>query len=144
LIIPFRHNTSGHNALAPDMPKHVYARAKVLSPSYVLPPGTKKPALRRSGSGHLVPQRSYEWGERLPAGMLGPNPKGKTDRYAGMVRMNTSAGKAKSSEFLTFRTMSENSPGWVIPPRPGLWIAREVTQKMRPVIEEMIRKAVAE
>jgi hypothetical protein len=104
LVIPFQHNTTGHSALAPDMPKDVYARAKRLSPSYLLPLGTKKPALRRSASGHLVPQRSYEWGGRLPAGMLGPNPKGKVDRYAGMVRMNTSAGKAKSSEFLTFRT----------------------------------------
>lgn len=136
LIIPFRHNVPGNNAHAPSMPPQVYKKAKYLSKSSIAGSGS-----RISGTGHLVSQSSYKWGGRLPAGILGPNPKGKSDRYAGMVRMNTSAGGAKSSAYLTFRVMAESSSGWIMPAKPGLKIAEGVENKLAPVIKEIIEQA---
>ncbi len=94
------------------------------------------------GSGHIVQRLAYNWGGRLSAATLGPNPKGKVDRYAGMVRMNTSAGKGKSSAYLTFRVMAQSSTGWIIPAKAGLKITESVENKMTPVIEKLIKEAV--
>lgn len=148
LIIPFRHNIptpSGEGALAPQMPPHVYAKAKPLKASSVLPPGTKKPGTRLSASGHLVPQNSYSWGERLPHGLV---PKLKdhhsTDIYAGMVRFNTTpdGGRAKRSSYLTFRIMGEWSSGWIIEAKPGLELAKKVADELQPVLETNIGQAI--
>lgn len=147
LIIPFRHNTPGNNAHAHDMPQHVYDAAKKLKASKVTGMGS-----RASGTGAMdvktrkpvhVAQATYLWGGRLPAGSMGPNPKGKVDRYAGMVRMEETSGKAKKSTFLTFRIMMEGSSGWVTKPQPGLYIAKEVTDQMRPDAIEEFKNAVA-
>lgn len=146
LVIPFRHNTptaSGEGAHAPQMPKHVYAHARLLAPSIVKAPGSVKPATRLSGSGHVVPQHSYKWGSRLPPGMTPKlRPHHKTDIHAGMVRMNTSSGKSKSSAYLTFRIMGEWSSGWVVGPREGLYLARNVADGMKGILEEAVGKAV--
>lgn len=146
LIIPFRHNTptdSGQGALAPQMPSHVYALARNLAPSVVLPPGSVKPATRVSANGSVVPQHSYKWGGRLPAGLT---PKLKqshhSDIHAGMVRMDTSSGKSKSSAYLTFRIMGEWSSGWVVGPREGLYLARGVAEGLQPVLEQAVGQAV--
>lgn len=144
LIIPFRHNTPGQDAHAPAMPSNIYDVAKQLTPSKVLTPGSKKPATRLSASGHTVVQHSYQWNGRLPAG-LAPKlkPHHKTDIYAGMVRMDTSSGKQKSSAYLTFRVMSERSSGWIIQARPGLEIASKVADDLQPVLETAIGKVIS-
>ncbi len=132
LIIPFRHNVptaAGEGGLAPQMPPHVYARARVLAPSLVV---------ANAGG-----QRVYKWGGRLSAGLV---PKLKrhhqTDPYASMVRFATSTGKAKSSAYLTFRTMGQWSPGWIVGARPGLHLAQDVAEGLQPVLEEAVGKAV--
>lgn len=147
LVIPFRHNTPGSNATGPSMPQHVYAVAKRLKESRVIGQTS-----RLSGTGamdiktrtHLtVPQNLYSWGGRLPAGMMGPNPKNKVDRFAGMTRFTTGTpGGKQSSAYLTFRVMTQNSRGWIIPPQPGQNIAKGVVDDMRPVAEEIFREAV--
>lgn len=148
LIIPFRHNTPGHTAHASSMPDHVYAAAKNLVGSAVKGIGT-----RLSGTGAMdpktrnpltVPQAQYAWGGRLGAGAMGPNPKGKSDRFAGMVRMLEQSGKGKpKSVYLTFRVMMEGSAGWVIAARPGMGIADKVTQEMQATAASEIRAAAA-
>lgn len=147
LIIPFRHNTptaSGEGAHAPQMPPAIYKLAKSLAPSRVLAPGSKKPAIRLSATGFTVPQHSYDWGGRLPAGLVPKkSDKHKTDIYAGMVRFATSSGKSKSSSYLTFRVMSEDSSGWVIPAKPGLYLAKGVTDNLGPLFRQAMREAVA-
>lgn len=143
LIIPFRHNTPGNTALARAMPDSIYEQAKKLSPSKLLPPGSVNPPQRMSASGHLVPQHSYQWGGRLPAGMAPKlKPSHKSDPYAGMVRFNTSAGGSKSSAYLTFRVMGEWSSGWVVGPRPGLFLARKVAEDLQPVLDDAVGQAV--
>jgi hypothetical protein len=135
LIIPFRHNTPGHVAMAQAMPSEVYKKARMLDASTVTGMGS-----RLSGTGAMsmktkapitVPQRSYKWGDRLPPG-AGAKLKDyhSHDRYAGMVRFNTSAGKGKSSSYLTFRVMMEGSPGWIIPAKSGLYLAKAVRDQM--------------
>jgi hypothetical protein len=157
LIIPFRHNTPGNDALARDMDSHdapgggkadVYSEAKALSASKITGMGT-----RRSGTGAFdinthkpirVAQRKYVWGDRLPAGMTRKlQTHHKTDPTAGMVRMQASTPKAKSSTYLTFRIMIEGSSGWIIPARPGLWIAKNVADSLQRTADIDLPAAVA-
>lgn len=124
LVIPFRHNTPGNRVWGPAMPKQVYLQARKLDQATV-------PA---------IPGRHVA---RLPAG-LAPKlqPHHATDPFAGMVRMNANSPKARSSTYLTFRTMSEHSPGWVIPAKAGLELARKVEDSVRHDVEYIIYQAV--
>lgn len=147
LIIPFRHSTPGNEAHGPSMPEHVYAQARELAPSKVI--GQTR---RVSGTGamsvktrtHLtVPQSIYSWGGRLPAGSMGPNQKGKTDRFAGMYRFDAKTpGGGRYSTYLTFRTMIEGSTGWIVPAKPGLHIAQKVSADMQPLAEQAFQEAI--
>lgn len=148
LYIPFRHNTPGHGAHASAMPADVYGLAKKLAPTTVTGQGE-----RRSGTGAMdvktkgyltVPQNTYKWGERLPAGLREKmKPHHATDIYDGMYRFNTTTpGGSKSSQYLTFRTMSEKSSGWIVPPQPGQHIARGVAQKMQPKATAAFAEAI--
>lgn len=161
LIIPMRHNVS-------NMPTHVHAAAKNLTASSItgqglrrageitsarigmglLPLGEKRqrrnpfasdPSSRKAA---MVTKFQYSWGAKLAAGSMGPNPKGKSDRFAGMVKMDTSTPGAPRSTFLTFRIMSEKSKGWIYPAQPGQNIAQKVAQDMQPRAEAVIAEAV--
>lgn len=154
LIIPFRHNTSGNTAHADDMPKAIYKQALLMGPSSIT--GKKT---RLSATNHLIPQNIYHWDKagdkftrgkskkeylsigRLPAG-LAPKLKDHhtTDIYAGMARFDTSAGKATSSSYLTFRIMGEwQSDKWIIPAQPGLFLAKAVSAELEKVLESELK-----
>lgn len=147
MYIPFRHSAPGNTAHGPDMPQHVYDMARNMAPSRVIGQTTRK-----SGTGahdmktrkHLtVPQSVYSWGGRLAAGSMGPNKKGKTDRFANMYRFDTSTpGGGKSSAYMTFRTMSDKSNGWIVPAKPGLHLAQSVATEMQPLAEQAFTEAV--
>lgn len=140
LVIPFRHTLNA-------MPAPVQATAKLLLKSSVVGMG-----VRQSGTGawspktrapYLVPRRIYKWGDRLPAGLAMKSSAGhKTDRYAGMVRMGTSAGKGRSSAYLTFRTMMEGSSGWITKPVPGIYQVKQVVQEIEPIAKAMLEDAL--
>jgi len=148
LIIPFRHNvpsSDGPSSYAKQMPGDIYSQAKALSPTIV-----KKGGHRESGTGayntktkqkYLVPQKSYDWGGRLPAGMAPKlKPHHTTDIYAGMVRMKT--GK-KSSAYLTFRVMGAwQTNKWIVPAQPGRWIAKAVAESVQQEIGQTIEDLV--
>lgn len=146
LIIPFRHSTPGNTASGPDMPTHVYAMTRKMRPSSIVGQTT-----RASGTGAhdiktrkllTVPANIYQWGHRMPAGMMGPNPQGKTDRFANMYRFNTSTPGANRSTYMTFRTMVEGAPGWIIPPQPGLHLAEQIAREMQPLAEQAFTEAM--
>lgn len=148
LYIPFSHNTPGNDALAPAMPADVYALAKEMTPSSIV--GQTQ---RLSGTGAYdmksrqrltVPQNVYQWGSSLPAGLSAKlKPSHKTDPSAGMYRFDaTTPGGSRYSTYLTFRTMSEGSPGWIIPAQPGLYLAKKVSDDMQPLAEEAFGEAV--
>ncbi|MGR9108257.1 MAG: hypothetical protein ACU843_15155 [Gammaproteobacteria bacterium] len=143
LIIPFRHNTPGNSAHASAMPDEVYAQAKSLKATRLLSPGSVNAPTRVSGSGHVVAKHSYSWGGRLKTGLVEKQKSNhSTDIYAGMVRTDTSSGKQKSSTYLTFRVMGEWSDGWVVAPRSGLFIAKQVAEDLKPVLSKTMDKAV--
>ncbi|EGG9814438.1 hypothetical protein ID007_004299 [Salmonella enterica] len=157
LVIPFRHNTK-------SMPPALYAQAKGLEASRVtsmtqrrsgeitnLSPRTGMTPAKvqtqflsnpKTRGPMMVNQAKYQWGGRLAAGYFGPNPKGKTDIAAGMVRMDTSTGKAKSSAYLTFRVMSEKSSGWIVPPQPGMHLAQKAVDSVMPAVNDLFAAAV--
>jgi hypothetical protein len=163
LVIPMRHNTPGNTAHAPAMPPSVYALAgqmkasavtgtgeraagevTMLSPtSGMAPSPMQTPYLSNFGtkSAYLVPQTNYAWGGRLTRKALAEAGASKEEqrRYGGMVRMKESTG---GSQFLTFRTMIEGSPGWVIPAKPGLHIASDVAEHLQPIAQAAIEEAM--
>ena len=140
LIIPFRHNTPGNDAHAPAMPESIYQMAAKLRPSRVIGQLTR-PSGQKAGVS--VNQNVYLWGGMLPAG-LAPKlkPSHKTDPYAGMYRFSTSSGKQKSSSYMTFRVMGQWSSGWIVPAKPGLFLAKKVSDSLRPQAEKVIWQAV--
>lgn len=161
LIIPFRHNVK-------DMPSHVQKAAKKLDASSIvgeglrrsgeivsarvgmgmLPLGEKRqrqsPYLSNTSTtqAQMVTKNQYNWGAKLAAGAMGPNPNGKTDRFAGMYRFDTSTPGAKRSSYLTFRVMSEKSNGWIIPAQPGQFLAKKVAEDMQPLAVAAVSEAV--
>lgn len=140
LIIPFRHGVPGANALSPAMPKEIYAKAKFLSPSVVS--GKTK---RVSATGKKITKLITDWGGKLPAG-LAPKKKfqHKTDIFAGMVKVDTSAGKAKSSTYLTFRVMGEwQSAGWIYPKRHPELFAHRLNSLLTPLLDDSVTKALS-
>ena len=114
LIIPFRHGTPTAKYLN-AMPKSIHKVAKQLAYSYHL--GTV--GTRISATGHEVPVFGYQWGDKLTKqqiASLGMDEKAQK-RYQGMYRF----GPAKHSNFITFRTMSQRSAGWIKPAVPGFF-----------------------
>lgn len=148
LIIPFRHNTPGHNAHAADMPQHVYQQARDLAPSRVTGRGSRKSGLDahdiQTRQPMRVASRKYLWGGRLGAG-LAPKLRShhKSDPYAGMVRFDArTPGGKRYSTYMTFRVMAEGSSGWIIGARPGLWIAKMVAESVQRTADTDLRAAI--
>lgn len=143
LIIPMRHNAPGSDAHGPAMPPAVYAQAKQLSKSSIT--GQR---MERNAHGRLVPRNTYQWGQgnndpmaRLKSG-LSPKlqPHHKSDPYAGMVRMKS---EGKGSQYLTFRVMTSNSNGWIVPAKPGLFIVQKLVDHYRPQFEASMSEAIS-
>lgn len=168
LVIPFRHNTTGNNAIAKAVPGNVQALASNMATSRItkvtqrpsgerthLSPTTGMHASSKQSQflsnpatkgAAMVARNHYAWGGRLTAGML----KGagasaaEVKRYAGMVKMDTSTpGGAKSSSMMTFRIMMEGSKGWVVKAQPGLFLARTVAQNLQPKAQAAFAEAIA-
>ncbi|MBI4869231.1 MAG: hypothetical protein HY816_20005 [Candidatus Wallbacteria bacterium] len=157
LTIPFRHFTPQRAASGPSlraqrnmMPRTIYALAKDLAASASLS-GPMQPRVRRSG---------YRWGGRLDLSdrpkLFNPStlktPMGHpivvhrdhwaSHRFQGMVRFSQGNPETKShsSTYLTFRTLTENSPNWNIPPLEGQHYTKRV---LSPANVERIRQIVA-
>lgn len=160
LVIPMRHK-------ADSLPATVQATAKTLTASRITATGQRpsgqvthlsprtgmQPAAKQtpflsnvaSRKPQMVASRTYSWGSSISAAALrqAGADSHTIARYKGMVRMDTSTNsKAKSSSLLTFRIMMEGSTGWVVPPKPGLYIARNVSQQMEPKAVAAFQEAV--
>lgn len=139
IIVPFRHKIP--SSLYSDMPKVVYQEAKRLEPSRIV---------SRFRDERSVIRYRYHWGGRITeehlnemAGMGLITPL-QAQRLAGMVRMHG----VPHSAYLTFRTVSENSPGgsWVHPGTPAHHFAERslaaTETEGRQLIEMLIAKAL--
>lgn len=140
LIIPFRHNVPGQQSESgTQMPKEVYDVAKDLKPSMITGQTNRISGLMASDIKTrkllTVKQNLYSWGDRMPAG-FGP-------RFTGMYRFHAETpGGKRYSTYLTFRVMTQDSNGWIIPPQPAMRLAEDVTKRMRPLAEKAFQEAV--
>ena len=96
----------------------------------------------------LVRRNVYDWGGRLTlgelAGMGYDTSDKKTQRLAGMVRMDTGTQSRSSSLYLTFRTVSETSPegSWMMPERKGKFVAKAVAEWLNAKFPEIMDVAL--
>jgi hypothetical protein len=135
LIIPFRHGTPDTVVVGEysgnEMPENVYERMREKAKSFITGQFSE-PSVHDPETS--VTRNVYDWGGRLTLAELkelGYDPQDrKTQRMAGMVRMDTSTERRGSSLYLTFRTLSENNPAgtWLIPERPGRYPAKAVAE----------------
>lgn len=112
-----------------------------LSPSSGMSPAAKQtPFLtnRRTKQAYQVNQNQYAWGQRITKAQAGGS-----KWAAGMVRFDTSTANAKSSSYMTFRIMTEGSGGWIVPAQPGQFLAKKVTDNMRPRAQDAFAAAIA-
>lgn len=173
ITVPFRHAAyaspsqqarqgTTQGTLARMMPRAIYQQALKLDYSRRMNAGRQFTA-----SGQYVAADKYKWGGRLTRdvaiGATLPHPGGGTlmerrgettvapgftnpawaaSRFAGMVKMNVKG----HSEYLTFRIMKENSPGWNVPAMAGRGVARAVAQEAQndPDLQEIFALGVAE
>jgi len=147
LIIPFRWGTPGAVSFQPVnvMPKPLHALAKRLDPSHV-----KGMTVRIGGTGKTVPQRLYHWGGRLKISdaqeraLLAKGVSAtQIKRAQGMVnfRKPGGVGGGAHSSYLTFRVMSEDSPGWMLKARKGLYPAKQTADQYRRIAEQRFSAA---
>lgn len=140
LIIPFRHNSSGNDALANAMPEAIYAQAQTLAKSMVtgqvsMRSGIQMSNIKTKGQ-QMVMRNTYKWGGRLD----GPD---IAKRFKGMYRFNTSSGKQNSSSYVTFRVMMEGSSGWIVPAQPGRYIVKAVAEQAQQMLRSEVQEAIA-
>lgn len=145
LIIPFRHLTPGEfkkgelteqRATGRSMPESIYEMAQELAMSNVTGMFYEKSKqlvstaqARKTIAGAPAAQRwNYTWGNRG---------KGFGGIYEGMVRFQTTGG---GSRYLTFRTMSENSAGWIHPGIQAKHIAQQTAEIVKPKALEYLKK----
>jgi hypothetical protein len=165
LVIPFRQSTPGNDAHSPSMPASVYDLAKdmtaskvdgqsqrpagevtALHPTYGMRPlknQTPFASNPKTKSQFLVPKNHYNWGQKLDTSEIDGLSDAEKKRYAGMYRFDTrTPGGKRYSTYLTFRIMIEGSQGWVVPPKPGLFLAKRVADEMQPMAVQAFGEAV--
>lgn len=119
LIVPFRHNTkSGSRAIPEPVYKGLLKAIKegTFDKSKV---DKTKAHYEENFSGKPIKRQGYQWGSRLKG--LAPELK----NLEGMVVMDTSTPRSRSSAYFTFRVISAKqqmtNPGaWINPERPSL------------------------
>jgi hypothetical protein len=137
MSIPFRHRApagrgSGATAASQQamMPQQVYDRAKRLRPGERLTAGPTRGRARQAPG--LTPYQPR----------YAPNVRpGYTHAsiYEGMQKR----GAKGHTQYMSFRTMTENSPGWNVPPRPGTHLSQVVVQRILNPITQLIQEAAA-
>jgi hypothetical protein len=67
-------------------------------------------------------------------------------RMAGMVNFRNPGGSggAAHSSYLTFRVMTEDSPGWQAPAIPGKYPAKITAEQIKPIAEQAFKRAMEE
>jgi len=157
-IVPFRHGVPTSSGQNNPMPMSVYKTMQKTMSEYSDKTGASAHSRVISG-GQGGASRVTEWNARLgklPDGIRSKlvsrfipgasNYTWKSGKHAGMVALQTSTGKAKSSKYMTFRVVSVNSDpsSWIVPPVPGINIRQAVIDKMRERTAEAIVAAITE
>ncbi len=139
LIIPFRHGIPGTKSYFP-MPEQVYKRIEEVlkRDESLISKQVKGATYSPNYQGELIPRAKYKWGARFKGTGF--------DQLEGLLVMDTSSPKKKSSEYMTFRVISANSPAmkWIVKARPAMNITRFVVvnteKEMKRIITSGIRQ----
>jgi len=153
-IIAFRHGTP--KASRNPMPMSVYnlmlrtsKKADVMKEQGLAKSGGQSKVTGQTPNG----RRTYDWGASLDGKMqrgrrskLDTKYTWKSGKYAGMRRMQTNTGRAKNSNYITFRIVSYKSApnSWILPAKPAIPIRQAVIDFMAPFAEKIIRQAIEE
>jgi len=140
------------------MPAEIYAKAKEMS-------RTTRHKLGPAHKDGKIVGYGYSWGSRMRgvartgfissqeglsenmrggrfAGRVGKqklhNPGWQTSKFEGMFK----GGDAGQSRYMTIRTITPDSPGWNIPAKEGLYLAKRVSQFMPNVLGPMFAASV--
>ena len=142
-VISFRHGVPGTDVSNRPMPLNIYnlilqetkrAEARQVA-NFIGWDDSRQDALnRRQGMGGTPETKfsekfgKYTW---------------KSGKHEGMQRIDTSTGRAKSSKYITFRTVSTNSDpaSWISPERAPIPIREAVVEQTKPIIEAMLAEA---
>jgi hypothetical protein len=166
MIIPMRANTPGNTALAAAMPQAVYDAASQLDASKVvghvkrasgeltalhakwgtraLKKQTPFASSLKTRAPMMVRSRITQWGGKLDTSNIEGLTKKQKKQYNGMYRMEgRTPGGGKYSSYMTFRVMMEGSTGWIIPAKPGLYLAQKTAAKVQPLAEKFFREAIS-
>ena len=140
LIVPFRHVATRYGRqvgeLRPAMraqmlTARVYRRAQRLRPEEYLTAGPSRGrAVHAPGLTPYVPR----FARNVRPGYLHAAREERLVRRAGR--------SARQSQYLTFRTMRDDSPGWWIPGKSGVHLAPQVRRDTAPAIRAMIEAGV--
>jgi hypothetical protein len=131
LIIPFMHAAARSRSQVGQiraaarrtmMPWAVYHRARRLQPGERLPSGTP-------GMQPYVPR----YARNIRPGYQ------HAERQAGMIR---TPGTGRGSTYLTFRTLTQDSPGWWLPPQPGIHLAPQVEQATSAQVQALLAEGI--
>jgi hypothetical protein len=133
LIVPFRHGAPGTKSY-PAMPEQVYnaIRTGIKEGQIQLSHVVKGRKVEKNYKGELIPRKSYEYGSRI----TGTGVK----NLEGMLAFDVSTPASVRTEYVTFRVISQNSPGhkWIHPGSTGKHITRSVGENTKEIIEDMI------
>lgn len=140
LRIPFRHFATRYGKQIAElrpaarrqmMPEGVYRRASRMGRRQYLTAGeTRGRAVHAPGLTPYVPR----------------NPMNVRPGYqhASIYERLRREPSARGARFMTFRTMTSDSPGWWLPARPGVQLLQQLEREIRPQINAMLAAAVEE
>lgn len=135
MVIPFTHGAyrgkKGPSATqARAMPAAVYRRARTLQSGQFLTSGpTGGAGVHSPGMQRYVPRYHR-------------NVRPDFTHALRQERMMRRRGRGTGGQYLTFRTMTESSSGWWIPPTAGVHLAQQVQRDTAPVVRAMLEAGV--
>ena len=144
-IVHFRHGMPNTLPSNNPMPATIYSLMQKES--------RKADQQRKQSMSKVAAQGKNTYGVKVPQGtQLGRRTQlysqytWKSGKYAGMVKMQTSTGKAKSSKYITFRMVSSRSDprSWIVPPLEGIPIRQRVVETVKEFIPKIIEEAIKE
>lgn len=167
-IVPFRHGIPNSLKSNNPMPQDLYnlirretnKADKLRAQGGQGRPGVSKivgkgPGVWQRVSGAQDLKNNYEWGYRVPASKRGPiqtkhmSQRGytwKTGKHTGMVRMDASTKRARTSEYITFRVVSYKSDpaSWIVPPQDPIPIRDKVIETLKDETQRLLKIAIEE
>lgn len=80
-----------------------------------------------------------------PAEHLGHGYTWKSPQYAALTRYTVEThGGGRHTQYMTFRTITEDSPGWYIPPTPAHHYAARALEQAASLIDDLLNRAAEE